>query len=363
MTITCPPLKTASRTIAIVGITLGVALSPLATTLFLPTAHAQEEVTTKNQLTAIPPILGENNTLTLKPGEKTQATLRVENNSNETLTITSRAEDFIVVDGETPIPVPENQETSNRWSLASWMTIAPNEQVVAPGEIVGVNVLIEAPLDALPGGHYAMILHSPRVAGQNNRRVNATTGTSSSSISQNVGTLVYLVVEGPINYEAFTREFSVPGFTEYGPIPFSFTIDNRSDVHIRPQANIEISDFLGRTIESIPVEQKNVFPFTSRLFEAEWPQIWGWGYYTAKLTVSYGDQGQLITDTVGFWFFPIKIVIATLIGLMTLIAAGISIRRHVLHRGSDEQKRIALLEEKLRTMEQEKLRKYEDTQP
>jgi hypothetical protein len=322
-------------------------------------AHAQE-VESQLALTAIPPRLGEDRSLLVKPGETTQITLRVTNSTREAMTVESLAQDFIVEDGETPIPVTE--EVSNRWSLASWMVVVPNKQVVQPGQTAGVNVLIKVPEDALPGGHYAMVTHQPAVeAGLAQDEVAA--NQAATGVSQRVGTLVYLVVDGPINYEAFVRGFAAPDFTEYGPIPFSFTMDNRSDVHIRPQANIEIYDLLNRRAENLQVETKNVFPFTARLFEAEWPQTWGWGYYRAKLVVSFGEQGQVITDTISFWFFPIKLVIAGLIALLSLLAAGIAVRRHILHRNGDEQKRIALLEERLRAMESDKLRKYEDDTP
>ncbi len=354
------PLTPISRTLVAIAIAAGIALSALH---HMPVAVAQEAPLSQG-VTAIPPKIGEDDTLVVKPGEKTQATLRVQNNSTKAVTITSLAQDFIVQsDGETPVPVLGGEEVSNRWSLASWMIIAPNEQLVGAGQTVGVNVLIEVPADALPGGHYAMVLHQPSTPGASVKALDGAANISASEITQKVGTLVYLRVEGPINYEAFVRGFTAPKFTEYGPVPFSFTADNRSDVHIRPQATIAIYDLLNRKVESIQVEPKNVFPFTSRLFEAEWRRTWGWGYYRAQLTMSFGDQGQTITASIPFWFFPVKLVLAGLVGVLTLLAVGISLRRHLLHRSSDEQKRIALLEEKLRTMEQEKLRTYEDDKP
>ncbi len=350
------PQKHISKVLIAAAIAAGIALAPLSASISPGSVMAQAELAPNIRLTAIPPRLGEDNTLLVKPGEKKQISLRVQNASQQPVTISTFAQDFIVEDGQTPIPVTD--EVSNRWSLASWMVVAPNNQVIQPGQTVGVNALIEVPEDALPGGHYAMVVHQPVAPGS----AVVDENSSASSISQQVGTLVYVVVDGPINYEAFVRGFTAPQFTEYGPIPFSFTLDNRSDVHIRPQANIEIHDLLNRRVENLTVDTKNVFPFTSRLFEAEWPQTWGWGYYRAKLTVAFGDQGQIITDTISFWFFPVKLVIAGVIGLLSLLAAGIAVRRHLLHRSNDEQQKIALLEERLRKMEEGKLRKYEDDQ-
>jgi hypothetical protein len=107
--------------------------------------------------------MGEDNSLTLQPGEKKQLTLRVINSSSESIVVNSTAQDFVVGDdGSTPVPI-DVQDADNRWSLASWLTVVPGAQRVAPNQTVGFNVLIEVPEDALPGGHYAMITYQPNV--------------------------------------------------------------------------------------------------------------------------------------------------------------------------------------------------------
>jgi len=297
---------------------------------------------TQVTLTAIPPRLGEDNSLKALPGEKLQIQLRVRNLSEKTVNVTTSAQDFILSsDGETPIAIDDT--SSNRWSLASWLTIVPTENTIEPNQTIGLNVLIEIPEDALPGGHYAMVLHQP------NQLTNdfELQGNSQSAVNQRVGTLIYVIVDGDINEEAYIRNFTFPEFTEYGPVPFSFAIENNSDVHIVPQMNVEIFNILNKKVDDIQVGSKNVFPLTSREFDSEWERIWGFGPYTAKLTMSYGSSGSIVVASTKFWLLPIKLVIVTLTGLLIIVALILSIKKHLNHRRDMDKKRIAELENQI----------------
>lgn len=316
---------------------------------------------TENQLTltAIPPRLGEDNSLTLKPGEKKQVTIRVNNSSSEIVKVRSIKEDFIVdQDGETPVPIIA-EDADNKWSLASWITLSPSAHSIKPQQSAQIEVLIEVPEDALPGGHYAMITHQPDLSGVENGE-NADTSTQVTGINQRVGTLLYVIVAGPINEQAYITKFTVPEFLEFGPVPFSFTIENASDIHIRPQIAVEIKNFFGKKIATIQPETKNIFPFTSRGFEGQWDRIWGFGRYSAEAVVSYGTGGAVMTAKSYFWLIPIKLLIAIIVALLLLILGGMSIRRHLIHRKNDQGKRIAELESKLTELESEKIKKFEE---
>ncbi len=306
------------------------------------TVFAQTESNSNIALTAIPPRLGENGELKVAPGEKLQVQLRVKNISAQPISTVTKAIDFIIgEDGETPIAVDSN--VSNRWSLSKWLTITPTESSIAPKQTAGFNVLIEVPKDALPGGHYAMILHQPQVS-KNPFTIN---NNSESSIEQRVGTLLYVIVDGAVNEEAYLHNFTVPNFTEYGPVNFSYTVENNSDVHIAPQMNIEIFSLFNKKVDTIKVSPKNIFPLTSRNFSAQWNRVWGAGYYKAKLTMSYGSQGAIVVANATFWLLPIKLIIAGLVTILIIVILTISIKKHLNHRAKMDQEKIAELEKKL----------------
>lgn len=330
--------------------------------LVLPENLLAQESATNNAnqitLTAIPPRLGDDNTLVLKPGEKKQVQIRIRNSSSKSLPVLSKATDFILdEDGETPIPVTEG--VSNRWSLTQWLTLAPQIQTLQPQETGVINVLIDVPEDALPGGHYAMITHQPSIDTEAEME-EAAAVDSAAGISQRVGTLLYVIVDGTINEEAFIRDFSIPAFLEFGPVPFSFTIENASDVHIRPKTKVEITDMFGRKVGEIVVEEKNVFPLMSRDFEGKWDQIWGYGKYTATATSSFGSSGKLAVANVSFWLIPIKLILVALIVLMTLIAILITVRRHIVHRRSTQTSKVEMLEKRLQELERKRLQDLEE---
>lgn len=352
----CPTLKLKSRSIfATFLVATTVALSfPVVRAVF---AQTEVPVTPTNSisqttLTAIPPRLGDEGSLVANPGEVLQATVRVRNNSDKPLNILSAASDFILdTDGSTPIVVTD-QNVSNRWSLASWITIAPNLQTVQPNETKVLSVVIAIPDDALPGGHYAMITHQPSTEAvpKNGEVVDAK--LSATGISQRVGTLLYVTVKGAINESAFIRSFNIPRLTEYGPVPYSFTVENQSDIHIQPGLMLEFRDMLGRKVEQVPIESKNIFPLTERRFEGSWSKVWGTGRYTATITMNYGSQGAIAIAKTSFWLFPFTLVVAALLTLLVLLAMFIAVRRHLIHRKTDQSARIKELEEKLSRLEE-----------
>lgn len=359
MKLACPSLKTCGLTLATVAVLSGAVLSTTpnlvraqgTTSQRLDTAQAGQL-----SLTATPLRIGDDDSVVVQPGEKTQVSVRVTNTSDTPLKVFSSAQDFVVEeDGETPVPVTGESKDNNRWSLASWLTLVPSERTLQPRETSQISVLIEVPEDALPGGHYAMITHQPSTDLTAINAPDAATG-----LNQRVGTLLYVRVDGPINEEAYIRDFSIPEFSEFGPVEYSFTLDNRSDIHIHPQIGITITNMFGKQIDVIRPDTQNIFPFTTRSFSGEWSKIWGFGRYKAELVASYGTTGKVIMATTFFWIFPIKLALAALIVLLTAIATIISVRRHMLHRKQDQTARIQDLENKVRELQDKSLEKYDE---
>jgi hypothetical protein len=257
------------------------------------------------------------------------------------VTLRSYAQDFIVKeDGQTPIPVQET--VTNRWSLAYWMVVTPNQNTIAPKQTAEIAVVIEVPEDALPGGHYAMIIHEPINPDDITEEEGSGTG-----VTQRIGTLFYVIVEGPINEEAFIREFQFKKFQEFGPVPYSFTIRNQSDIHVRPRMNIDIFNMLGQKSGTLEVESANVFPLNSRDFAGKWDKVWGFGLYTAKLTASYGQTGQVIVDTTNFWIVPVRIILSILFGALLIIVLVLAVKRHTEKKYQLEQAKVRELQLKL----------------
>lgn len=320
--------------------------------LFFPrTTHAQRFDDTPARenyftLTAIPP---RTETIVVNPGDTAQIKIQVRNVSPERLFVTSEVQDFIIdKDGSTPIPLSTEDALPLRWSLASWMTIVPSGRVIEKNELASYAVVIQVPKDALPGGHYAMITHFPSIV-EDGRP--GQTKPSSTAITAKVGTLVYVQVNGDIHEEAFIRNFSAPEWVEFGPVDFSYDIESASDIHLSPQASLTIKNMFGFTKETIVVPSKNIFPYSSRAFDTAFNQVWGFGPYFAKLTVSYGTTGKIVTASKMFWIIPYRILMAVTVVLLALLAIVIVFRRHLEHRNDVRSQHIEVLEERIRDLE------------
>ncbi len=312
----------------------------LFTSLLLPVSvNAQSAL----GLSAIPPRLE----ITVKPGESVTKTIKVRNESKVEKIITTIVKDFIVVDDSgTPIQI-DSKDVSNRWAASSWVQVSSDKLILKPGETRSLSVTIIAPENALPGGHYAMILHSP-----NNDTVLSETG---AVIQTNVGTLVYITIPGQINEAANIKDFSAPFFSEYGPIPFKAIITNLSDVHISPLAVINVTNFLGLKTASLPLSNINIFPYTSREYTATLNRQLMLGKFKAQLTAIYGSTGQIATGTIFFWVIPWKLII-TLIAIVVIIILMIKLKKISQNETGQSVPKIAELEQELETLK----KKYKD---
>lgn len=270
-------------------------------------------------LTATPVRLGDDFSIKIAPGDKKQVQLKVRNGSSESVVLESHAVDFVVAeDGSTPVVLDQNQADS-RWSLASWLTLAPAQHNLESEEVAVVNVLIEVPDDALPGGRYAMVYHRPLGANE--------AGFSGSGVSQRVGTLLYVIVDGPINEEANISAFNWPKFLENGPVDFQISVDNQSDVHINTMPVVKVYNMFGKQIANLETEAKNIFPKSEREFAGTWNKIWGFGYYKAVVEANYGSQGGVMTATAGLWMVPVKLIILFLVILLIVLIIFLSLKK------------------------------------
>ncbi len=259
-------------------------------------------------LTAIPPRLE----FTVSPGKAVSHEIKIRNESTEEKNITISIKDYIVTDNKgTPVAVDE--KVSNRWSAASWVQVSPTRLRLRAGETKSLMVSILAPDNALPGGHYAMVLETAN----NDVSFNQT----GAAIEANVGTLLYITVPGAITEDARITSFDVPFFSEFGPITLKTTVANFSDIHIAPQGIIAITNWLGGKTANLDLVPTNIFPGASRDFTNTLDRKWLFGRYKAQFLASYGTTGQALAATVFFWVIPWRLILLslTIIVLVALI--------------------------------------------
>jgi len=295
-------------------------------------------------LTAIPPRLE----ITVNPSEIVTKEIKVRNESKTTRQIITTAKDFVVTDDNgTPVQIEGIDDTSNRWAAASWIQVSPSSFELKPGETKSLMVTVIAPDDPTSGGHYAMILHSPK----NEITLNET----GSAIQTFVGTLAYITVPGDITENAQVSQFSAPEFQEFGPIDFKTIITNFSDIHIKPVGTINVKNWLGGQTASLSLPDINIFPYTSREFTNTLNKKWLFGRYTASLEAGYGNSGQALTAFLVFWVIPWRLIIL-LIAVAIIVFILIKLIRHRPSLHSSNNDKVEELEQELDNLK----KKYQD---
>lgn len=277
-----------------------------------------------------------------QPGETIQKTIKITNPTDKPLRLKASVYDFIVQDDQgTPLKV--NANASGRFLASPWFTLDKTQFTLGPKATDQVIVIIAVPSDALPGGHYAGVFFEPDIETDGDGSVSFT--------SAQVGSLFGITIAGDIKYDALIKSFSTgTQVHEYGPVQFTAAIENLSDTHIKPQSSVTVKDMFGRTLDTLTLEEVNIFPLTSRSVQGEWDQIWGLGRYSATLTVAYGP-GLAATRTLSFWIMPWKILAAIGVLLLVLIVVFVSVRRHLKHRHDTRDQEIDELKRRIVELE------------
>lgn len=292
-------------------------------------------------MSAIPPRLE----VTAKPGEVITKEIKIRNESKNEKFINTTSQDFIITDDlGTPLQITNTDQSMNRWAASSWIQVSPSRVRLKPGETKSLTLTIITPEDAIPGGHYAMVLHSP-----NN---DVTISQTGAAIQTNVGTLVYITVPGEITENASIKEFSAPRFSEYGPINFKTIITNLSDIHITPAGSINIYNTFGFQTSTIKLNNTNIFPYTSREFLSTLNRKLMFGRYKAQINAVYGATGQLLTATLFFWVIPYKLVAL----IITIIVIILILKTKFKRAPPSSSPKIEELEKELEDLK----RKYQD---
>lgn len=253
--------------------------------------------------------------LTADPGEMVSNKLLVTNPTGGSLIFEMEVQDFTAAgEGGEVIVGPDVDETL---SMERWVSTNPMRFTLEPGKTQVVDFTVSVPQDGEPGGHYATILAT----------IKGSTDVTGSAISQKVGSLVLLSVSGSIREELFIREFSVPSFSQQGPISFLVRFENIGSVHVMPMGFVTIADFFGNKVADVPLSPKRVLPGNTRKIEVMWDKRYPIGKFTATLVGSFGISNTPISAVTTFWVFPWKIALEVLGGLIVLLVVLIKTRK------------------------------------
>lgn len=276
------------------------------------------------------------------PGQVLQQTIKVTNNTVDTLNLRVFVSDFIVQD-DLGTPIKVSVSASGRYLASPWFTLDQTELTLGPKETAQIVAIITVPEDALAGGHYAGVFFET-VSGKGSP-------SNVSYTTTQVGSLFGITVPGDIKYDALIKDFkSVLRLYEFGPVDFTAIIENQSDTHVTTNSKISVKNMIGQTVLELPLDEVNIFPFTSRTLTGTWDKVWGLGRYMATLSVAYGP-GLETNRTIYFWILPYRLIAAVLVIILVMLALYVVIRRHLKHREDHRDEEIDELKRKIAEME------------
>ncbi len=232
------------------------------------------------------------------PGQTLQKTVLVSNATKEPLPVSALVRPFQLQGADRLAPT-----AGGRYDASSWLTVENGDFILKPGETRKVGVVLAVPKDAPPGGHYATVyFRQLRPAG-------------SAGAQAQVGALAFITVKGEV-----VKKLESGGIkTQWsgGTLSITATLRNAGNVHIMPEGEFVILNWLGNEVGRVKLPQGMVLPQTARPYQASF-KLPGYGVYTVKPLLSYGDNQPLDMPRATVWAVPWKLPFL----IMLIVVAG-----------------------------------------
>jgi len=251
----------------------------------------------------------------ISPGETKTVAIVFYNKTLYSVTGNLGTADFIVRGNNNVPEFIDRSQINTRYSAATWIKV-PYEQASLPANdqlIVYVNVTV--PADALPGGHYSSVYFETNPA----MAANSPVGKQGVSvITHRINALLYFNVPGDIKETARVYTLKADKFREYGPINVETEIQNGGYLHIQPKGKIIVKNMLGKVVEEVNLEEKNIFPEAISGFKNTVGQKWMFGQYQILVDATYGASNKPLNASLTVLVFPWRVTLAILLALIII---------------------------------------------
>jgi hypothetical protein len=289
-----------------------------------------------------PPVIN----LTANPGQTLTAHIDLRDITDGNLIVTNQINDFVAAGEDGTPKIILNADPNNPNSLRSWVQTIP-QMLLKSHEIKKIDVTINVPQTASPGGYYGVIRFTgtpPNLKG---------TGVS---LSASLGSLVLIKVNGAAKESMSVSEFSVNHNGSKGsilqstPLQFVERIKNTGNMFEQPSGLVTVTDMFGKKVATLNVnaESSNVLPQSIRKFDQALDKtVIGnkrlFGHYTAHLKLTYGEKNKVLTQDIGFWIIPYKLI-GIIILLLIICFFGIRLfikryNKHIITKAQSSRRR------------------------
>ncbi len=250
----------------------------------------------------------------VKPGLETRFQVKFFNASSENIAGFIKVADFVVNEKDGAPNLLFYDVESNRYSAKKWLTPLEDRVNIAANTPFTATILVKVPKDITGCGHYAAVYFQPQPAGISDK-------ATASQVSFKLASLVSFITENQKCLEkAYLNKISAPSFLEYGPIPVTVEVLNRSDYHISPQGYLALINPLTNQQEEVKtLPQVNIFPDAIREYKLELGKKLMLGRYKIDFNAGFGKTGQTIKGSTYVWVFPWRIVLVVTLTFIIII--------------------------------------------
>lgn len=223
--------------------------------------------------------------LVTEPGKTVTTQLKVKNAGTETERLKI---DILKFNAYEESGKPALMDLDPTDTFDDWVSFSEREFALTPEEWKTVTVTFTVPETAAFGYYYAFVFS----------RSNEDTELRSQQTAVVGGTATLVLLEARVpdaKREVTLSEFSTDKKVyEFLPTRFTVFLKNTGNVHVAPRGNIFLSDWKGKEVALLEVNEAkgNILPNSTRVFESDWKD--GFPVYEPKI-----ENGAVVLDEAG----------------------------------------------------------------
>lgn len=255
----------------------------------------------------------------LKPGEKATKQLSIVNRTDREQAFDVSVEDFAGSQDPNQVVVLLGND-KGPYSLRDYIKPEVKSFKLKPRQRALMQVEINVPADAEPGGHYGSILVSTSPAGSQQNEFDENRAKTVSRI----GALYFVRVAGPVKEEGRLTDFRLAGnasVRQGGPYDFELLFENLGNVHLTPFGRLEVKNTFGKKVAQLDVVPFFSLPESLRGTELAWSPGFAFGRYTATIYLDrnyISSPTEIDEQTLVFWVLPWKLILAFIVVVLVI---------------------------------------------
>jgi hypothetical protein len=262
----------------------------------------------------------ENITLTAKQPEAS-FDMRIYNTLPVSVSYHLRVADFGALDetGGIAFSGASTSSVSQKYALASWLSLEKDTVEIAAGESQSVRVTVENRESLSPGGHYGAVIATSLADP-------STAKSPSVAVTQAFSSLIFVKKTGGETYGLTLAETHAKTGLFRLPASAELRFQNTGNVHVVPRGLVEVWDPRGRVVGRGVINEGSAIVLPEsfrRLASSISPILTSWlpGRYQLVVTYRYDGSGKSQEAAQPFWFIPLPFL-ALLAILVGVTAAG-----------------------------------------